>query len=106
VEPPAEPAEEPAAEAAEEPMAAPAEDPAAEPVDTDPFSQNGSPGIRLWTDSSGKYHVLARFVSVIDGGTVRLQKANGKYVRVAIDRLSAFDQQFVQRQLEMVAAAW
>jgi len=44
----------------------------------------------------------AKYVSFNDG-TVRLQKANGRYVRVAIDKLSLADQEFVRGQLGAVA---
>jgi hypothetical protein len=36
-------------------------------------------------------------------GTVRLQKANGRYVRIEMDNLSAADQEFVRGQLGAVA---
>ena len=62
--------------------------------------------MRLGTDISGKYHVEATFVSVIGGTTVRLQKANGRYVRVAMDKLSLADQELVRGHLESVATAW
>ncbi len=78
--------------------------PAAEPKkDDDPFGKNDSRGIRLWTDITGKYSVEARFVSFTDG-TARLQKSNGRYVRVAVDKLSLMDQQLV-RLIETVATA-
>ena len=54
---------------------------------------NDVKALRMWTDASGKYQLEARFVSFQDG-TVRLQKANGGYVRIAYDRLSDGDRDF------------
>jgi len=102
------PAEKPAPAPAEKPAPAPAEKPAPAPEkpapapdkpapekpDVDPFSQNDG-GLRIWTDSSGKFTVEARYVGTLDGGTVRLQKAGGQYLRVSLHRLSAADQTFV-----------
>ena len=48
----------------------------------------------MWTDASGKYQIEARFVSFQDG-TVRLQKANGRYVRIGYDLLCWADQDLV-----------
>ncbi|HYW78831.1 MAG TPA: SHD1 domain-containing protein, partial [Thermoguttaceae bacterium] len=103
IEEPAAPIEEPAAPV-EQPALDPTEDPAAEPIDDDPFAQNGTSSLRLWTDISGKYHVEARLVSVTDG-TVRLQKTDGRYVRIVMDKLCLVDQQFVGGQIETIAAA-
>ncbi|KKK62015.1 hypothetical protein LCGC14_3008550 [marine sediment metagenome] len=99
------PEEEPAAEPVEEPALEPVEDPAADPIEDDPFSQNDSSKLRLWTDMTGKYHVEARYVGTIEG-TVRLQKANGRYVRVAMNKLCLVDRQFVNGQIETIATAW
>jgi hypothetical protein len=66
----------------------------------DPFgdgSSNDVKTLRMWTDASGQYQLEARFVSFQDG-TVRLQKANGGYVRIAYDLLSASDRDFVLHQ--------
>jgi hypothetical protein len=64
----------------------------------DPFgTRNDLKTLRQWTDASGKYHIEARFVSYQDG-TVRLQKADGRYYRVKYDRLCADDQDFVLHQ--------
>jgi hypothetical protein len=68
--------------------------------DRDPLFKNGSNDVktlRMWTDASGKYRVEAGFVSFRDG-TVRLQKDDGRYVRIAYDRLCAVDQDFVLHQ--------
>jgi len=84
-----------------DPLDAPPTDPPA--IEDDPFGSNESNGLRLWTDASGKYQVSARFVSVIDETTVRLQKDDGRYVRVAMDRLSLTDQQVVRGELASLA---
>jgi hypothetical protein len=80
---------------APEPPKTPDKAPKAGPKD-DPFGNagNDSPSFRNWTDSSGKYQIEARFVSFQDG-TVRLQKVNGRYVRIAYDLLCSVDQDFV-----------
>ena len=83
---------------------APAATPAAKPIDDDPFSSNQIRSLRLWTDASGKYQVEAALVS-FDDGTVRLQKANGHYVRVSLDKLCLLDQQFVSSH-QAIATAW
>jgi len=79
--------------------------PAPKPKEKEPdlFGQNQN-GWRTWTDSSGQYQVEARFVSVQDS-TVRLQKADGRYVRIAMDKLCSADQQFVGLQNQALAAA-
>ena len=82
----------------------PADPPVAPPaIDDDPFSSNQSKGLRLWTDISGKYRVKARLVSVIDETTVRLQREDDRYIRVALDRLSLTDQQVVRGELTSLA---
>ena len=68
----------------------------------DPFSRTDSGRIRLWTDISGQYNCEAKYVSFSDG-TVRLHKASGRYVRIAMDNLSLADQEFVRGQLGAVA---
>jgi hypothetical protein len=62
----------------------------------DPFGVAGKDvnTMRTWTDASGKYQIEARFVSFEDG-TVRMQKANGRYVRIAYDLLGSADQSYV-----------
>jgi len=70
----------------------------------DPFGANDTTqGLRLWTDASGKYRIEARFVSFQDG-TVRLQRANGRYVRIAYELLCSVDQKFVIDQDESLLA--
>jgi hypothetical protein len=72
----------------------------------DPFGtgSNDVKALRMWTDASGNYRIEARFVSVQDG-VVRLQKANGRYVRIAYDQLCSTDQGFVINQNQSLAAA-
>jgi len=52
------------------------------------------------------YHVEARFVATLEDGTVRLLRADGRYVRVAFDRLSLLDQQCVREHVAKVAMSW
>jgi hypothetical protein len=59
--------------------------------------------MRVWTDICGQYHVEARLVS-FDGQVVRLQKSDGRYVRIALEKLSRPDEQLV-RQLPATVAA-
>ena len=75
------------------------------PPKDDPFGNAGSDvkTMRTWTDASGKYRIEARFVSFQDG-TVRLQKANGRYVRIAYDLLCSGDQGFVLNQDQSLLA--
>jgi len=84
----------------------PAADPfgAPPPAADDPFSGNQSDTLRMWTDLSGKYRLEAKFVGVIDGKTVRLQKADGRYYRIALERLCLADQAVVLRHIESIAA--
>ena len=58
---------------------------------------NDAKSLRTWTDASGKYQIEARFVEFQEG-TVRLQRANGRYVRIASDLLCAEDRKFVSSQ--------
>jgi hypothetical protein len=117
------PVEEPAVPPVEEPQPevpaptepapaepAPAEPAPAEPapevpaptLDDDPFSKSDN-GYRMWTDSSGRHQVVARYVTTFRDGVVRLQKPNGRYVRVAFDRLSLMDQGFVRTRTASLA---
>jgi hypothetical protein len=63
----------------------------------DPFGMAGKDTLRTWTDSTGRYQIEARFVSFEDG-TVRMQKANGRFVRIAYELLGSADQAFVLKQ--------
>jgi len=71
----------------------------------DPFSQMtpGDPGLRTWTDSTGAYRIEARLVGVA-GSLVRLRCADGRFVRVRMDRLSAADQRLVLAEEARVAS--
>ena len=53
---------------------------------------------RTWTDSSGNFEIEAQLVEVSDG-TAHLQKADGQIVTVPLDRLSAADRQFIEREV-------
>lgn len=103
---PAAPAEKPAQPAppADKPAEKPADAPAppAKPIDDDPFAHGQLPGLRLWTDASGKHQVIARFVAVVDG-QVRLQTADGQFVRIVFDRLSVADRRFVEQHATVAA---
>jgi SLA1 homology domain 1, SHD1 len=68
-----------------------------------PTASNG-PILRVWTDSSGTHRVVARFAGIVDGDTVRLEQLDGAHLRVALDRLSAADQQYVSTQRTTLAA--
>ncbi len=62
-------------------------------------------GLRTWSDATGTYRLEARLVSVQDN-LVRLCNAEGKFFRIAMQKLSAADQQFVRTQTVTVATAW
>jgi len=101
-EPTPPPVEEPTPPPVEEPTPPPVEEPTPPPTEKpkpseedDPFAGRETKGRRLWTDISGKYQVEAEFVSFVDE-TVRLKKANGRYCRVALQKLSLADQAFVR----------
>lgn len=50
---------------------------------------------RKWTDKTGKFSVTAELVGVEDGKAV-LRRADGKEISVALDRLSAADQEYIE----------
>jgi pimeloyl-ACP methyl ester carboxylesterase len=58
---------------------------------------NDAKTLRTWTDASGKYRIEARFAASQEG-TVRLQKADGRYVCIASDLLCATDRNFAAKQ--------
>jgi len=70
----------------------------------DPLSKNDVKEYRLWTDASGEFHVRAKFVGIVDG-KVRLQKDNGRYVRIEMDLLCTADQRLI-KQFESLAGNW
>ena len=51
--------------------------------------------LRIWTDSTGKYSLEAKFIS-FQNGIVRLQKTDGKYCRIEMQLLSSDDKVVVQ----------
>ncbi len=53
--------------------------------------------MRTWTDSTGKHELKAKFDS-LDGGEVVLIRENGKKMKIALDKLSKDDQQYVADQ--------
>ena len=56
-----------------------------------------APASRTWTDSSGKFKIDAKFISLADG-QVTLEKPDGVQLRMPLDKLSAADQKFVTEQ--------
>jgi len=50
---------------------------------------------RLWTDSTGKFRVMAKLLSFANG-TVFLEQESGKNVAVLLERLSDADQAYVR----------
>jgi hypothetical protein len=70
----------------------------------DPFSKNDARQYRLWTDSTGEFQVEAKFVGFVDG-KVRLQKSNGRYVRIEMNLLCQDDQRLIKK-IETLAANW
>lgn len=49
------------------------------------------PGFRKWTDKTGKFTVVAKFIS-LNGDVVVLEKQDGKQAKVPLSRLGDFDQ--------------
>jgi hypothetical protein len=94
---------EPVAPEPKAPVKPPVKAPEKKPEEKDPFGGINVNTLRMWTDASGKYQLEARLVSFHDG-TVRLQKTNGCYVRVAYDKLCALDQDFVLDQDQCLLA--
>jgi len=56
--------------------------------------------VRPWSDTTGKYKVEAALAGV-EGGKARLKRADGKIVAIAIEKLSAPDQQYVRQWAEL-----
>ena len=50
---------------------------------------------RTWTDKTGQYQIEAAFVDRL-GNTIRLRKPDGSIIELEIDKLSNFDQRFVE----------
>ena len=64
--------------------------------DPPPAAREAAPEaeFRQWTDSSGTFHVEARFVEV-SGGKVAIKTRGGKNLAIPLDRLSKADQEYV-----------
>ena len=50
--------------------------------------------LRTWTDSTGRFDLQAKFISVEDG-VVNLVRENGEKTAIALDKLSKADQEYV-----------
>ena len=60
-----------------------------------PIQQEGvSSGFRTWGDSTGVFSVDAKLLG-LEGDTARLEKKDGRVVKLAIDKLSEADQAFI-----------
>lgn len=53
------------------------------------------PDVRTWTDATGRYHVVAEFVSY-GSGIVQLRKQNGMTITVPLERLSSDDIKYIR----------
>jgi len=94
--PPAPPkAEAPAPAKAEPPKLPPPPAPEKKPEAPAKKTSAVDRGLRTWTDRTGQHRLVARLVSVLEGDLVRLQRADGAYVRVALERLSVGDRQYI-----------
>jgi hypothetical protein len=78
----------PAAPSAEAP---PAVDPSAGAPREEPVE------MRTWTDETGQHETQAKFLD-FENGIVSLERPDGKEVSIAIERLSAQDQEWVRAQ--------
>lgn len=54
-----------------------------------------APEPRTWTDASGAFAIEATFRGII-GGTVRLEREDGKMIEVPLERLSNDDQEWIK----------
>ncbi len=61
------------------------------------FAVSASAETRTWKDKSGKFSIQAELVES-DGTAVTLKKADGKVIKVPVDRLSDEDRQFLESQ--------
>ena len=61
-----------------------------------PGSKTGPAGsMRLWTDKSGKFKIRAKFTERVDN-LIRLEKEDGRLITVPIEKLSEFDQKYLE----------
>jgi sRNA-binding protein len=97
-------AEAPAPAKAEPPKLPPAPAPEKKPEAPAKKTSSLDRGLRTWTDRTGQHRLVAQFVSVLEGDVVRLQRDDGTYVRVAIERLSVGDRQYVNTVRGALAA--
>jgi hypothetical protein len=107
------PAEKPAQEAPDAKEQTTEEDPekaaieaffkSAEKPAPDDSSANES-RFRTWTDRTGQYHLEAKFVALFEDGTVRLQKTNGRWVRLPLGELCRVDQLLVRQTIAISEA--
>jgi hypothetical protein len=58
-------------------------------------STSASP-VRRWSDATGKYHVNAELIGVVDG-KVQLKKSDGKVITIPLAKLSAQDQEALKK---------
>ena len=65
---------------------------------------NQDPRVRTWKDASGMFSVTAQFVG-LSAGKVELRKADGKIVRLELEKLSADDQEAARALAEVTPAA-
>ncbi|MGD9127801.1 MAG: SHD1 domain-containing protein [Planctomycetia bacterium] len=61
----------------------------------DPFYA-GPFGMRVWTDVTGDHRVKGRFVELLVGNVVRLQRPDGRFLRIPLDQLSRADRNLVR----------
>lgn len=52
---------------------------------------------KKWTDATGKFSVVGQLVEVKDG-KARIEKDEGGFVNIPIDKLSKADQKFIEKQ--------
>ena len=55
------------------------------------------PGFRVWTNSTGNFHLRAKYVGR-DGDDVTLEKPDGHVIRVPFSKLSEEDQSFIEEE--------
>jgi hypothetical protein len=75
------------------------------PAAAPPANAAGQAGgkTRTWTDATGKYKIEAEFISLVND-QVQLKKADGKFITLGIDKLSAVDQEVAKALAATMAA--